>query len=217
MLKGLFLVLAIISGVVQAQTTLPAARTDPSRTVSRGKFLLTPHPSEPVTTLRQLVEMSDLIIEGAVVQLYPSTQIDPSSPLSLETQARIEVAEILKGSVPDSGRFIRVAQAGGKLDDLEVAFRGVPSFRPGERYVLFLHSDSSTRYRITGLCAGIAIVQGENVRFPESADARLRTTDSLGLQAFKKKVLDIVENKLLPEHRTLLPIHPGPPDRYPAP
>jgi hypothetical protein len=170
--------------------------------------------------------MSDLVIEGTVLLIYPTSRVDPSNPLSLETQARVGISDILKGDVPDSGRVVRVTQIGGKLDDLEVQPRGVTMFRSGERYMLFLNSarydahpegDGVPLYRITGALAGASLIESDKVRFPEGADARLHTNDGVDVEALKRKIRDIVENRLLPEHRMLLPIHPGPPDRFPTP
>lgn len=225
--KRLPVLLAATAWLAQAQAPVPASRVDSDRRVpTSGKVWVSSH-TEPITTLRQMADASELVILGTVLLSYPSFRADASNPLSLETHVRVGIAEVLKGAVPGFGRFVRVAQLGGRLDDLEVENRDIGRFQAGERYLLFLQaaredrfpgaSDGAPLYRVTGVFAGAGRVDGEIVKFSPASHETLRVNNGVTVDALREKVLEIVENRLLPEHRTRLPLHPGPPDRLPEP
>src|SRR5947208_8065482 len=91
--------------------------------------------SAPTWTDQQLVDFSDVIVRGRVARI---TVAQDERVGSLYTYVSLDVATVLKGSVPD-GRVI-LKQLGGRLGSTELRIAGQPSFAVGEDVLVFLES-----------------------------------------------------------------------------
>lgn len=63
------------------------------------------------------------------------------------TTVEVQVAEAWKGPMPSGGRF-KFVQLGGVVGDLELRVHGLPSFRTGDRAVLFLGGEGPSSYLV---------------------------------------------------------------------
>lgn len=89
----------------------------------------------PRWTDAQLAGFSDVIARGRVLQIAVAQDERVGSPYTYVT---IDVAEILKGSVPE--RRIVVKQLGGRLGATALQIAGQPMFAVGEDVLLFLEA-----------------------------------------------------------------------------
>jgi len=104
-----------------------------------------PKPGESVTigsgaivrfTLDDLVEKSDTILIGKVVDIFPSRQVD-KPPWIVITDVVIEVERYLYGQ-PQSA-YIAVMVPGGRIGERVWLVDEIPVFNLGEEVTLFLH------------------------------------------------------------------------------
>lgn len=100
--------------------------------------------------LPQLVEASDAVIEGRVVEV--ESFWDEKGTV-IVTEAVIQVADQIAGHTDD---WIRVRTWGGEVDGYTVEAPGFPTFDRGERLVLFVHRPETGRgaLRVTGYQLG---------------------------------------------------------------
>lgn len=84
--------------------------------------------------LRELARNSDRVVIAQVVGV--NTRWD-ARQRSMTSTVELAVEESLKGDAP-ANRRLRLLQVGGQADGLVVSVSGQPSFRSGERAVLFL-------------------------------------------------------------------------------
>src|SRR5437016_799788 len=82
----------------------------------------------PRWTDAQLVGFSDLIVRGRVTRVAAGR--DERVP-SLYTYVTVEVADVVKGSLPD--RHIVLKQLGGRLGSTALEIAGQPAFQIGEQ------------------------------------------------------------------------------------
>ena len=114
-------------------------------------------------SLKQLTDMSSLIIEGVVEKTIPSRR--GAGQTWIETDSVISIAQTLKGPAGDSS--IVISQMGGKVGDSTDQPTQYSLVQPGERYILFLSPDDRNalppveglkRYGVTAAWAGLLLV-----------------------------------------------------------
>jgi hypothetical protein len=114
-------------------------------------------------SLKQLTDMSSLIIEGVVEKAIPSRR--GAGQTWIETDSVIRIVQTLKGPVGDS--TIVISQMGGKVGDSTDQPTQYSLVQPGERYILFLSADDRNalppveglkRYGVTAAWAGLLLV-----------------------------------------------------------
>ena len=143
-------------GVAHSQPPSPKARLlyPPGQQHSGGQLIVDVFPVPQ--SLKQLTDMSSLIIEGVVSNVMP-----PRGEGHEETDSVINIVQTFKGSAGASA--IVIAQSGGKGTDI-VQYALV---QPGERYILFLLPDDRKalpsvaglkRYDVTAAWAGLLFV-----------------------------------------------------------
>jgi hypothetical protein len=141
----------------QARTRVPAG--EPFPTTGTADYIITPNPKDIPATLKELVEMSALIIEGTVVKSLPSREPEPRI---FHTDAVVQVDELIKGDV--TARQILVSQLGGASIGLSMRPVQYTLLEKGERYILFLKQEplglsgpvqGKDRFVVSGVWSGL--------------------------------------------------------------
>jgi hypothetical protein len=118
-------------------------------------------------SLKQLTDMSSLIVEGVVEKVMPSRG---SGQTWIETDSVINIAQTFKGST--EGSAIAIAQMGGRVGDGGDQQTQYSLVQPGERYMLFLSPDDRKalpsvaglkRYGVTAAWAGLLFVGADGL------------------------------------------------------
>jgi hypothetical protein len=139
-------------GVAQSQT--PSPKAQPLCLPGQGQLAVDVLPVPQ--SLKQLTDMSSLIIEGVVSNVMP-----PRGDGREETDSVINIAQTFKGS--GGGSTIVIAQLGRK----GTCIVQYSLFQPGEQYILFLSPDDRKalpsvaglkRYAVTAAWAGLLLV-----------------------------------------------------------
>jgi len=98
---------------------------------------------------RELVAKADVIATGFMV----SSRARKGSRGRIETVYRVQVGDVLKGSLAASG--IDVVEPGGQIDGKGVLVFGAPVFVKGHRALLFLTRTASGQWTILDLALGL--------------------------------------------------------------
>lgn len=153
-----FMPLAVQTVMAQSQMT-PGAPGPELPQQGTGRLHVTPAPGDVPGTLKQLCDMSTLIVEGNVSTSLLPRQLSASN---LETDAIITIARTLKGAAPNPD--VAVSQRGGTLGKLTISPAQYSIMQPGEKYLLFLKDDTrpnipqisgAKRYFVTGVWSGL--------------------------------------------------------------
>lgn len=144
-------------------------------------------------SLNELVEASDLIVEGKVESILESRYSNPDIPVDLDTDLKISVKRVLKGA--KDIKSVVVSQPGGKLNGLETIVREDPLMQEGEHYILFLTEDDRVnlpghkdpRYIITALWHG---------RF-KIEDSKIKPNPTATLKAYEGTTADSFVSDIL--------------------
>ena len=102
----------------------------------------------PRLTIEELVERSDLIVEGRCLRTWSAWDAPTQF---VWTHTEIQVWDSLKGDVL---RTVVVSEPGGAIDGVEMSIDGVPRYRPGEDVVAFLYRTPIGLLRSRGLGQG---------------------------------------------------------------
>lgn len=97
---------------------------------------------------REQVSESDAILVGRVLSVGSAWD---DGATGIHTDAEVSIEEVWKG-LPGSDR-VTVRSPGGSVDDVEFSIEGAPTFRVGERVLLFL-SAAGDAYRPFGMRFG---------------------------------------------------------------
>lgn len=143
-----------------------------------GQLYITPNPKNIPTSLKQLIDMSDVVIQGNVSSTLPSREVGIRS---FETDALIKIDAVIKG--PSDLRTVVVAQRGGAKDGLVIAPAQYALLQPSEKYLLFLQEDSrrnlpevtnAKRYTVTGIWSGLFLLQDGRMTIKTNQPDHLR-------------------------------------------
>jgi hypothetical protein len=122
----------------------PNASQDPC---PRGSRTITFDTNAGATSLEDLIQRSEVILVGAVVNVLPATRLN-SERLDLiwliETTSLISVNELLMGTLAPGTRTISISQAGGRVEPCTLVVPKDPLVSLGEDYVLFLFQNKRT-------------------------------------------------------------------------
>ena len=162
-----------------------------------------------VASLSHLIQISELILVGTVVNVLPATHISPSNWEVIETTSLISVNEVLWGTLPVGTKTISISQLGGRVEPCALLIPDDPLLKLGEDYVLFLWADNraippnttgAPRYATVGVWSGkVKVVRGK-VQFLPRASQELHKYDNTDALAFKTTVKDRIGN-LFPKGR----------------
>ena len=151
--------------------------------------------------LQELVAHADRIILGRVLFSESFQRADGQ----LGTWHRIAVEREIRGSAPDEQEVI-VETLGGQMGDIAMRVEGEPSFRVGERVLVFVRDGGPyTAFRPVGMGQGVmrvrreqgveTVTQSREGLMLVRRDAQGRLERSLGALP-KKERLDVVLSKL---------------------
>ena len=87
-------------------------------------------------TIEDLINHSDLIVDGTVTAVLPSRRPNPKVVTMILTDSLVAVDEVFAGTVPAGTGAIAVSQFGGRINDLEMVFRPDVPIIVGERYIV---------------------------------------------------------------------------------
>ena len=157
--------------------------------------------------LAQMIDQAAVAFQGTVVDVHSGR--DPQTGL-LVTMTTFRVDDVLKGSVPSS---YTIKQIGGEDASTGLRFRaiGVPTYKVGETYVLFMNGVSAHgftspvglsqgRFQVLQTQAGLEVENGRDFRdmtrdapdlsLPEQAGGKAanKPLNRIGLDDFKAMV-----------------------------
>jgi hypothetical protein len=156
---GLALIAASLNLGAQSENSKAGSRSASSPPVPPGAGFIVDVLPVP-QSLKQLVDMSSLIVETVVEKVMPSRR--GAAQTWLETDSVIRIAQTLKGSAGSS--TIVIAQMGGRDGGAADQPTQYSLVQPGERYILCLKEDDRTtlpsvaglkRYDVTAPWAGL--------------------------------------------------------------
>ncbi len=102
----------------------------------------------------ELAEQSEAVVLGKVVDV--GSEYVPETH-GVRTRVRIRVDTVVAGRA--DGNSVELTELGGEVAELSEKVFGVPSYRVGERVLVFLQRDRHGRLHTTGLSAGKYTVQ----------------------------------------------------------
>jgi hypothetical protein len=139
-------VVVIAAGIAAAQESRQMVGAPPA-TPLKGQIHAIADPA-PLRSFRDLCEHADLIVEG-VVETLASRRM-PGIHGNIETDYWVAVKRVIKG--PPETRKLATSELGGTFGELQVVMN-YPLMQRGERYVLFLYTDTyaDRRPQIPGL------------------------------------------------------------------
>jgi hypothetical protein len=111
-------------------------------------------PSLAAGSLVQALDLAELTAQAeriVVAQVVSAESAWDSSHRNIHTRIEIKVEETWKGSVAP-GQHLAIVQPGGTVDDIEMRVHGMPSFASGEKAVLFLAGQGTSR--VVGMSQG---------------------------------------------------------------
>lgn len=100
-------------------------------------------------TLADLVKRADVVAIGRCESCVPSWN---HAKKRIYTTITIKVSEYLKGSL---GPKFYIRQIGGRIGTKEMRVPGMPLFRPGAEFVIFLAKADDGSYHVVGLSQGL--------------------------------------------------------------
>jgi hypothetical protein len=160
-------------------------------------------------SLKQLVDMSSLIVEGVVEKVMPARR--GAGQTWVETDSVIGIGQTFKGSA--GGSTIVIAQMGGRAgEDQPVQYSIV---QLGERYILCLKEDNRTttpsvaglkRYGVTAAWAGLLFVGADGLIHtdPKYHDPLRKTFEGKS----QASMIDVINNAILPAPTPVPPPFP---------
>jgi hypothetical protein len=151
---------------------------------------------------RELVQKSAAVVDGEVLQVHSFWD---AKGRVIITEAIIKVSDSVAGNI---GSAIVVRTFGGTVEGYTVEAHGFPTFKRGERYLLFLESERNGAHQVTGYQLGQYRItldkNGAEVAVPTfDGAARLLTRD--GRQAARPRALalDALKNQIRTEAQSL--------------
>lgn len=181
--KGAILVVVLAVSAPQSgysQETQESRRKpgDPPPTRGAGDLYVTPNPRDIPRNMQELIDRSILVVDGMVTKTYPARE---TSPRALETDALIEVNEVLKG--PNSTQSVAISQRGGSNDEIAVNPVQYSLVDVGTRWLWFLQEDRRAdapllegvnRYFVTGAWSGMLCVENNMIKVKARQPDRFR-------------------------------------------
>jgi hypothetical protein len=160
--------------------------------------------------LDELVARADRIILGRVLFSESFQRTDGQ----FSTWHRIEVEREIRGGAPDETEVI-VETLGGEIGDIAMRVAGEPSFRVGERVLVFIRDGGPyTAFRPVGMGQGVmrvrmergaeTVTQSREGMMLMRRDTHGRLVRSLGALPHSERL-----DALLPKLRDLVEQHPG--------
>jgi hypothetical protein len=214
--------LSVIASVIACNAQAPYSSTTRAHAPNpTGRYELTNlNIANQVATLDQLVQGSDLIIDGTVHGVLSSPLRRPDDPASVETNSEIVVNEVLRGELPAGTQSVVLAQMGGAAGGYEIAVPDDPLVQPGDRYILFLERQRREvpennlgvpRYWALGYWSGkVKISEQGTIQFLPATAEELHSFDGWSVATFVATVKQRIKRSFGPS--PVPPVgNPGPP------
>jgi hypothetical protein len=151
---------------------------------------------------RELVQKSAAVVDGEVLQVHSFWD---AKGRVIVTEAIVKVSDSVVGNV---GSAIVVRTFGGTVEGYTVEAHGFPTFKRGERFLLYLEPERDGAHHVTGYQLGQYKVtrdkSGAEVAVPTfDGSARLLSRD--GRQAARPQALalDALKNQIRTEAQSL--------------
>ena len=151
---------------------------------------------------RELVQKSAAVVDGEVLQVHSFW--DAKGRIII-TEAIIKVSDSVTGNI---GSAIVVRTFGGTVEGYTVEAHGFPTFKKGERFLLYLEPERNGAHQVTGYQLGqYRIVRDKNgaeVAVPTfDGGARLLTRDGRQVAQPRALALDALKNQIRSEAQSL--------------
>ena len=108
----------------QQTTYQPAYQHGGRFTLPPGVYVTVPDMMDPLRSMDDLIERSDIIIDGTVIAVFPSIDRHPGQPGEVETDSLIGVRQVIRGQVPQAQ--IVLVESGGTQGQWQFLTRGNP-------------------------------------------------------------------------------------------
>jgi hypothetical protein len=192
--------ISMLGNIAAAQTLnrAPGARVEPCLMHTSSDVIDT----EPMVSLEMLVQLSQVIVVGKVVNVLPAVLRDPRHPWSTQTDSLVLITERLRGALPAETNTITLTETGGTLNGCGQIISDDPLVRVDEQYVLFLTADKRTtppntsgspRYAPLGIWAGKARIVNGKIQFVPAAHSKLHKYDNMDQSAFTDLVKERIQ------------------------
>jgi len=96
-------------------------------------------------SLQELIDISDLIIQGEVKEISSRMESD-----HIYTYVEVKISKFIKGEFPEE---VTLKIKGGKVGNIVERVSGSPSFEKGERVILFLKKKNEF-FSVSGMALG---------------------------------------------------------------
>jgi hypothetical protein len=120
---------------------------------------------------QELVAQSDAVVVGEVLETFSYWN---DQHTMIFTEAIVSVQRVVTGDAP---ALINVRTAGGVVGSYKVEATGFPTFRKGQRQLLFVHGSAAGTVELTGYRQGQFFVQrtaeGREMAVPALGNVRL--------------------------------------------
>ncbi|MEO8051307.1 MAG: hypothetical protein ABI833_12900 [Acidobacteriota bacterium] len=208
---GLAMIAASLKVVAQSQTPLPNPYSWAPPAIPRGVGPLTVTVLPMPHSLKQLADLSSLIVEGVIEKVMPARG---SAQTWIETDSVIHIVQTLKGSAGSS--TIVISQAGGTVGDATSQPTQYSLVQAGERYILCLKEDNRTtvpsvagwkRYGIVAAWSGLLFVGADGLIHtdPKYTDSLRKTFEGKS----EASMIDLINNAMVAAPTPVPPPFPG--------
>jgi hypothetical protein len=105
-----------------------------------------------------LVAQADAVVQGRIVEVQSFWNAEHTAIL---TEATLEVEDTMVGAAP---AYVNLRTFGGQVGNYHIEAHGFPTFRLGERMLLFLEPEQEGAQKVLGYQQGQFRIQGETGR-----------------------------------------------------
>lgn len=195
MITKTVMVAVLVAAITYAQGNRRSGHIVPGQQAQPVTVILTP--IDAPTSLEDMTNKADLIVDGIVATVLPSTSLSPENPYSIESDSVISVRKVLAGTLNSPNRTLTIAQMGGRVGAAEAVVADDPLVKSGEQYIFFLKRDDRTtvantsgspRYVVVGIWSGKPKVENGKVKFLDKAGSQLRARNETDVDAFIAEV-----------------------------
>ena len=117
------------------------------------------------STFDELVDLSDIIIEGKAVDYEP--EIQDGIVYTIET---VEVKKVLKGNVSE-GNKVKITFTGGELNGMTTPpMKDCPIMDMRGNYMLFLKTNDGVRYFVVGGNQGFGLIKDNKIEATQEGE-----------------------------------------------
>ena len=103
----------------------------------------------------ELVAQADAVVEGRIVEVHSFWNAERTAIL---TEATLEVEDTVVGAAPS---YVNLRTFGGQVGNYRIDAHGFPTFRLGERMLVFLEPEQDGAQKVLGYQQGQFRIQGE--------------------------------------------------------